>query len=244
MGNKTNRQKTNVVLGITSTWQGSGNELTPDTKKILFRVRYERFYQYFTHTPSMRTAPLAGFSLVELIVSVGLFALVMLVATSAYFNLISLDRQARATNQIVNNLSFAIDTIVRGVRTGTNFECSDNAALRDSDHNSTNGSCKTFSYTDTGLGATVTYEISSGRLYRCEGTSVCTPPTRSPLTDPSITLDSTSAFYVRGVGTGAAPTSDQQPQVLFVLKGSMPSGVGKTVPFLVQESATQRIIEL
>lgn len=183
-----------------------------------------------------------GFTLVELIISVGLFALVMLVATGAYFSLISLDRKARATNQVVGSLSFAVDTMARGVRTGTNYQCLNGTP--DAYGNSTTGTCTSFSYTDTVLGSTVTYILkTNGTIGRCEGAGGCTDALASSLTDTNITIQSL-AFYVRGVGTAAAPTWAMQPNVMFVIKGTMSSGSGgQTVPFSIQESATQRLID-
>lgn len=189
--------------------------------------------------------PQRGFTLLEMIVSVGLFAIVMMVATGAYFTLIALDRQARVTNEIVNNLSFAVDTMTRGIRTGTNYQCLN--GTRDAFGNSTNGDCTQFSYTDTGLGMKVTYYLeANGTIGRCEGNGVCNDSTASKLTDPAITLSNTAGsygltFYVRGVGTTTAPQSNQQPQVLFTIKGTMPGdSKGTLVPFVIEEDATQR----
>ena len=60
--------------------------------------------------PMMNACTKRGYTLVELIVSLGLFSMVMLVVTGAYLTLISLDRQARASNQLSATLSFAVET--------------------------------------------------------------------------------------------------------------------------------------
>jgi prepilin-type N-terminal cleavage/methylation domain-containing protein len=184
-----------------------------------------------------------GFTLVELIVSVGLFALVMLIATGAYFSLIALDRQARATNQVVGSLSFAMDTMTRGIRTGTNYQCTNSA--EDAYGNSSSGACTAFSYSDTALNTIVSYILkANGTIGRCEGVAPgsCTDVNASALTDSSITIQKLS-FYVRGSGTVSSPTSAQQPHVTFVISGRMPAGPNKTVPFTIQEGSTQRLID-
>ena len=184
-----------------------------------------------------------GFTLVELIISVGLFALVMLIATGAYFSLIALDRQARATNQVVSNLSFAMDTMTRGIRTGTDFKCNNNT--EDAFGNSSSGACNSFSYSDTVLNTTISYILkSNGTIGRCEGglPGSCTDVNASALTDSTITLQKIS-FYVRGVGNTGAPTWQQQPHVTFVISGRMPAGPNKTVPFTIQQGSTQRLID-
>ena len=187
-----------------------------------------------------------GFTLIELIVSVGLFALVMLVATGAYYTLIALDRKARATNQVVSSLAFAVDTMTRGVRTGTNYRCL-NGTL-DVYGNTTagfNSYCGVFSYTDSTLNTTVTYILKAdGTIGRCEGVSSCLDANASSLTDKSIKIDY-MGFIVRGVGTNpASPVSTQQPIMNVTIKGTIPSGSsGQTVPFSIQESAVQRLID-
>lgn len=183
-----------------------------------------------------------GFTLVELIVSVGIFAMVMLIATSAYFSLIALDRRARATNQIVSSLSFAVDAMSRGMRTGADFQCNNGSA--DAYGNYIAGDCTSFSYTDSVLGTTVTYiKKVDGSIGRCQGSGSCLDANASPLTDPAITIQKLS-FYVRGVGTGASPSWAQQPHVTFVISGELPGGkAGEKVPFTLEGGATQRLTE-
>lgn len=195
------------------------------------------------HTPNNK---IGGFTLIELIVSVGLFALVMLVATGAYYTLISLDRRARATNQVVTSLAFAVDTMVRGVRTGTNYRCLN--GIVDAYGNTTagfNSYCGVFSYTDATLNATVTYILKAdGTIGRCQGASSCLDANASSLTDKSIKIDY-MGFIVRGVGTNSGlPVSTQQPIMNVTIKGTISGGSqGQTVPFSIQESAVQRLID-
>ncbi len=175
-----------------------------------------------------------GFTLVEMIVSVGLFALVMLVATSAYYNLIALDRQARAVNVVVDNLSFAVDAMTRGMRTGTGYKCVATGG------NSTDGSCTCFSYSDTNIGKTVSYyfDAPTHTIKRLVGSSACSAGT--VITDPSVTINSLK-FYVRGVGN----SDDLQPQALFTINGTMHSdNKGGVASFSIEENATQRLLDL
>lgn len=206
-----------------------------------------------------------GFTLVELVVSVGLFALVMLVATGAYFSLISLDRRARATNQVVSNLSFAMDTMMRGIRTGTNFQCT-HGTIADVDGNSNDGTCDAFSYSDTILNTKVSYILKANKtIGRCEGVApgTCTDVNASSLTDSTITIQKLS-FYVRGAGSLSASASAsnqvQEAHVTFVVSGVMPGGscgsvIADTqrnmsganacppIPFTLQQASTQRLID-
>ncbi len=182
-----------------------------------------------------------GYTLLELIVSIGIFSLVMLAATGAYITLIDLDRHARATNDVVSNLSFAVDSMSRAVRTGTEYRC-----------NETGYNC----FNINAPGQSLQFKDENGRtiVYRLVGGQIearITPLTgsayTSKLTDPRITIQ-TLSFFVRGVGTpGGSPAETApyiQPQVTFVIAGSMEAGKGKTVNFSIEGGATQRVLEL
>lgn len=72
----------------------------------------------------------AGFSLIELMVSLTVFAIVMLVSTSTLLTMINANAKAQAMNSAMTNLSFALDNITREVRMGYHYYC-------DEQHNET-----------------------------------------------------------------------------------------------------------
>ncbi len=169
-----------------------------------------------------------GFTLIEIIVSVGIFSMVMLVVTATYLAIITLDSEARATNSVVTNLSFAVESMARNVRTGTSYSCA----------GAGNGTCSQLSFLDT-EGRAVTYLLKNdGTIGQCTS-GVCTTATAIPLTDPNITITSLT-FYVRGVGTGDVI----QPQVLISIRGTMKAAKNRVVEFTIQTSATQRFLEI
>ena len=186
-----------------------------------------------------------GYSLLELIVSLGIFSVVMLVVTGAYLTLISLDRQARANNQLAATLSFATESMARSMRTGSEYACNGNTG---SPNCSNGGSSITFCLEGEkcrqggGSQYLVTYFLKSdGSIGQCTG-SLCTSETAASLTDPRITVDALR-FYVRGVGTTGSEASTQ-PQVIFVVSGTMKTDSGEETSFSIQTAATQRLIEI
>lgn len=64
-----------------------------------------------------------GFTLIEMIVAVGLFAVVMLVSTAALLALVGANRKAHALQSVMNNFSVALDGMVRSVRMGSEYHC-------------------------------------------------------------------------------------------------------------------------
>ena len=65
-----------------------------------------------------------GFSLIELLVSISLFTIVLTVAVGGLLVLIDANARAQNMQQVMTELSFAIDSISREVRTGRGLYCS------------------------------------------------------------------------------------------------------------------------
>lgn len=212
--------------------------VVPSTQSVVSRKSLKCGPAAHCLLPSQRY--FRGYTLIEMIVSVGIFSLVMLVVSGAYVSLIGLDRQSRATNELVTNLSFALESMSRSIRTGSNYVCSPG----DSNGNSTDGSCHQITFTDNNLGQQVTYRRNStGTIGECIGVAAasCTDANAIVLTNSRVQIGGNGlTFYVRGVGA-----SDQiQPQVTFTITGTMPNGnSGGTAQFSIQSSATQRRTE-
>ncbi|MHB8651883.1 MAG: PilW family protein [Minisyncoccota bacterium] len=64
-----------------------------------------------------------GFTLVELIVSMGIFSIVVLIATSSVLSMVDANRKAQAMRITMDGVSFALDDISRIARTGYNYQC-------------------------------------------------------------------------------------------------------------------------
>ena len=66
-----------------------------------------------------------GFTLIEMIVSLGVFSVVVTTAVGAMLVLISTNQQLQAEQSVMTNLAFALDTMTREMRTGFNYYCDD-----------------------------------------------------------------------------------------------------------------------
>src|SRR3989344_5459228 len=64
-----------------------------------------------------------GFTLIEMIVSVALFAVVMVVAVGALLSLTGANKKAQALQSVMNNLNISVDNIVRSIRMGSTYTC-------------------------------------------------------------------------------------------------------------------------
>lgn len=156
-------------------------------------------------------------------VAIGLFSLVMLLASSSYLLMLGINRQTQGITTGINNLSFALGTMTRDIRTGTAYNC---AGI---------GNCSggnSFTFIDEN-GATVTY--ARGTQQGRNGQMGNITKNDEILTDPSVNITSL-IFYA--FGTASNDTS--QPHVIIIVSGEVSYAAGKTETFTVETGATMR----
>ncbi len=169
----------------------------------------------------MKHSKTGGYTLIELIIAVGLFAIIMTLAAGGYLIMIGVARQTQATSLGINNLAFALETMTRTIRTGTQYACGGTWPL----------DCPQggVSFTVVSPGnVSTTYELSAAGVILQNNV---------PLTDPSINVTS---MTFRAHGTGKPPGDNIQPRVLIAVSGTVSAGANKTIPFTVQTQATMR----
>jgi type II secretory pathway pseudopilin PulG len=124
--------------------------------------------KYSTHVTFVTNT--AGFTLIEILVSLGIFIVAMTLISGAVLSVLDLNRKAQSEKTAIDNLSFALESMGRTIRFGTNFHCSASTPL-DSPQNCSNGS-PTFSITTPDGLHTYTYTFvppsgsTSGSLTR------------------------------------------------------------------------------
>ena len=64
-----------------------------------------------------------GFTLIEVLVSTGIFTVVMVIALGALLAMVERDRKAQTLKTVINNLNFALDSMSRAIRTGEEYHC-------------------------------------------------------------------------------------------------------------------------
>ena len=178
----------------------------------------------------MTMNPQRGYTLIELIVSVGIFSMIMLLATGAYLSLLGYNRQARAMSVVMSDLSYAMDQMSRELRTGTHFTCPTSGCAHVSSVSFTNDQNQA-----------ITYMLANGALARCVNQPVCNANTATPVTNPDITV-STLDFTISGNATYASGDRTQ-PLVLISVVGKVTAGK-QSAPFSIETSATQRLLDL
>lgn len=88
-----------------------------------------------------------GFTIIEMIVSLAIFSFVITIAVGALLMLMSANKQLQGEQSVMTNLSFALDSMTREIRTGTFFYCDSQGS-----YNGTNNIFNSNNNIDTILG--------------------------------------------------------------------------------------------
>lgn len=174
----------------------------------------------------------SGFSLIELLLAVAIFAVVMTSALVGLMSVVDVSNRQQAKNEAVNTLNFAVDDMVRRIRTGYNFGCGGSSA----------GNCtgsQLFSFTASRVGEAadtnprVEYSLSGGNLMRdIDGTT-------QQLTGPPVVITGLR-FDVTGTDTGL---DGEQSRVHMVISGQIDQVAGADPEtFSIQTTIAQRLL--
>ena len=184
-----------------------------------------------------------GFTLIEIIVSVGIFAIVMTVALGALLSMNLANRRAQSVRIVIDNVNFALESMTREMRLGQNYHCGTDV---------TPSSSTSFAVADcAGEGSSGVAFVSSATTqiqYRlgpivgseCDSASVCVSENGTqffPLTSPEITVTALR-FVVTGTGS-----DKKQPQVIIDIAGTADGGKNIQSDFKIQSTITQRVVD-
>ena len=190
----------------------------------------------------------AGFTLVEMVVAVALFAIVMVVCVGALLSLVNANRKAQALQSVINNVNIALDGIVRNARMGSKYhgaagDASCGGGNYTEAHDCPNGGT-TFAFlpyvpqspTDRWI---YSYNASTHRIEKKQNNG-----SFIPITAPEVSIDDVR-FYVVGADNSIAGNKNIQPKVVIVVKGTavIPGSASQTT-FHIQATAVQRLLDL
>lgn len=185
-----------------------------------------------------KTSPNDAFTLVEVLVSVSIFAIVMLVATGAVFTIVESNKKTHTLKSVMTNLNFALESMARDMRVGFSYRCN---GVGDCTSGGTtfiykaNRDVDGDGFYNAGDGNDqIEYTTSSGRIMKriySNGQSAV------PVTASEIYIESMK-FYLFGSGA----SDGQQPKVLITIDGY--AGIGQTrSDFNIQTTVSQRAID-
>lgn len=216
------------------------------------------FFSFTKTTLPTRSISNTGFSLVEVLVALAIFAVVVTMSVGTMVVMIDANAKARDTQSIVSNVAFALDSMTREIRTGYNYVCKTpantandsawNSILEMSNNDATPDDCagsSGFAFTESGTSLTsgsgsnrIGYRLRDETIERKLGSG----GDWEAVTAPNIVIDTLnfttnySANYTNGGDTAS-------PLVTVVIKG-----YGQNDPanseFTLQTTVTQHELDI
>lgn len=180
-----------------------------------------------------------GFTLVEMIVSIGIFTVVLTLAVGSLMSILDGYGKAQALGTASNNINLVMEEMTRNIMQGNKYHCDINdltVPITDAFSCPGAGSVDSMAFHSfRGGGQTVKYWLDnssgSGVIWKEDNSGP------SPLTSSDVINIESLDFYVFENET----VSTEQPRVVIILKGEIPGGeIGDE--FIVQTSVTERAV--
>ncbi len=201
-----------------------------------------------------------GFTLIEVMISVGLFTVLMVIGIGAILAVSSTNRRTQAMRSIIDNLSFVMEDMARSMRLGDYFVCKDSLnPITFSDVWGLNSDgaigqltqdgedCKSiafepyWNFSASNPENQIIYQIGNGAILK-KNEQMSFIDIMDPITPVEVNIDSArSGFTVTG---SSKPADDfRQPKINIVLTGTITVN-GKTSEFNMQTSVSQRSLDV
>ncbi|KND52139.1 MAG: putative Type IV pilus pilin [Parcubacteria bacterium C7867-003] len=188
-----------------------------------------------------------GFTLIEIMVSVSIFAVIMLMVSSSIYTVFDSNRKSQSLRAVMDNLNLSLESMTRTIRFGRNYHCDLNVS--GTSPNNCSSGASSMQLTNFS-GSQVLYQLcttgsNSGRVARSND---CT---NGPFITGSDVTISKLMFYVLGAnqyvaGAGSCPGSNDclQPRVVIVLEGYAGTKLTSRSSFSLQTTVSQRLVDV
>ncbi len=201
----------------------------------------------------------AGFTLVELMVSLTIFSIVMLVSIGTLLTIIDVNAKAQALYTATTNLSFTLDNMTRELRTGYHYHCKETApsgqsfpgdnSTQDCDDNEDRG--EFIAFTRERDGFRVGYKIAEIPGTEVQGLfqKIDNPSGNdgdldwTPLTSPDVSIDAFE-LTVKNTDTYYGDSDTDQPSIDLFIRGHVNNGLETDTDFSIQTHIIQRRLDL
>ena len=189
-----------------------------------------------------------GFTLVELLVSLTLFTAVITIAVGSLLVLIDANAKAQNMQEVMTNLTFALDSMTREIRTGSGYFCTNSIPLSLTERNvrdCVNG--QGISIVEGGTSLTgrgnqrIAYRLYDGAIERRIGTGSWVALTSDAVTITTLNftvIGSEQFNVVAGSGDTAPPT------VTIYIAGTAGELATVDTTFDLQTTITKRLLDI
>lgn len=176
----------------------------------------------------------SGFTLIELIVAIGLFTVIVFISLGSLLSIYDANRRAQSSRAIVDNLNISIENMERTVRYGNSYHCGSSGSLTTPSDCSAGDTLLAFGF----QGDTIVYRLKPGGITiqrSDDGGSNYTD-----ITSPETVIEYLK-FYV--LGTNTDPNTNQ-PYVVAVIKGHVGNKATVQSSFSIEAMMSQRNLDI
>lgn len=184
-----------------------------------------------------------GFTLVEMLIAVGLFSVIASISIGALLIIFDANRRSESSKTVVDNLNLSLENMVRTVRFGNSYHCGESGTLSNPADCSDGGEtfAVQFDTDNDGDLETVVYKKCGSSIKRSEnGVFNCNDTTNMKNITSGDTVIERLKFYVLGSDT----TDFKQPYVVAHISGYVGTSPTEQSKFSIQTLMSQRIIDL
>lgn len=189
-----------------------------------------------------------GFTLIELLVALTLFTVVIVMAVGTLLVLIDANTKAQNMQESMTNLTFALDSMTREIRTGRGYYCTTGTFIAPGLSDESTRDCSQgniISIVEGGSSLTegsgnnrITYRLAGGSIERRVGTGGW-----ETITSPTTVIDRL-VFTVEGSTTWLAASDLVQPTVTIYIEGRAGTLKDVDTGFSMQTTVTRRIRDI
>ena len=190
-----------------------------------------------------------GFSLVEMLVAVGIFMSIMTLAITTLISIIGANKKAQAIKSTIDSVTFAVEDISRNIRVGTDYQCLNDSSVYTKDCLSTGSKAVRFLSASSSL-VTYMFNGTSNKAFGVLTKTECPSAGSDCEMNGQYTVDLISQdsdvnivdmkFYVIGALNELNPPRTQ-PRVVITASGLVSVKGSTPTSFDVQTSVSQRI---
>ena len=217
-------------------------------------LNFCEFFSLLKSKDNLNKKFVGGFTLIEVMISIGLFTVVMIVGITAILRVNNTYRKARTQRSAVDNLSFMMEDMARNMRLGSHYRCIDEVGALLNIEISLDGDCPGIAFEPFDSPATgddddqVVYFIEGDTMYKTTyGTLAINaepndPESFKPMNSIDLKINpALSGFTI--YGSDLDSTDGIQPSVLIRINGTVRAS-GSETDFNLQTTVTQRLLDI
>lgn len=185
-----------------------------------------------------------GFTLIEVMISTGLFTVVMIIGITAILQVNNTYRKARTQRAVIDNISFMMEDMARNMRLGTRYRCIDDINNLLNLEEPLDGDCPGIAFEP--FDSPTTPDPEDQVIYFIDGDTVFktiqgnTPNSFNAMNSVDLKINpDLSGFTIYG----SSQTDSEQPSVLIRINGKVLAS-GTETDFNLQTTVTQRFLDV